>query len=539
MLTSRTAEIKATVNHIKNDTCAESVPLIKYLLQLIGVDKVISSFNGTRMPLYRILIMFIGMSGYGLEHISQLFRDQKLRGKVEFCQATLYNALKHYGIDWMGLTFYISERVAKWLLGKCRQVYFVVDDTLVVRDSSKFVDLICRVFDHNEKKYHKGFTILTLGVTAPGKPFIPLYFRVLSSSNESNVLYDRDKHHSAKHGQSSRNKAKAHKRRNSAAMARVKARGHKMDALIEMLENAIAADIGADTVLMDSWFSAPKNVKRITDLKLHVITMLKVGSAKYTTYDGKTVTTKGILDEIKASKTNKSIARELYVQLDGGLQGKLIFAKNWSKDGSAKRRPYIPLLTTHTSWSGPEICDGYELRWNIEVFYNQLKNGFYLQSGNQTRLFESNLALICLTHIRYTIAVLAQDHMSPAEEQLSLSEVCHLLNLETTYDDAIEAVRHRIKNAYSAVDKAVSEIGDELRSKLDPQTATAWQRKILEILHRNLDQEFVSSLKAEPWYIRVMLNNKVKSGNIVVSNQFLKSTNGVNKPMFERFEAYI
>ena len=62
MLTSRTAEIKATVNHIKNDTCAESVPLIKYLLQLIGVDKVISSFNGTRMPLYRILIMFIGMT---------------------------------------------------------------------------------------------------------------------------------------------------------------------------------------------------------------------------------------------------------------------------------------------------------------------------------------------------------------------------------------------------------------------------------------------------------------------------------------------
>ena len=100
-------------------------------------------------------------------------------------------------------------------------------------------------------------------------------------------------------------------------------------------------------------------------------------------------------------------------------------------------------------------------------------------------------------------------------------------------------MRHRIKSAFSAVDKGVSEIGDELRSKLDPQTATAWQRKILEILHRNLDQEFVSSLKAEPWYIRVMLNNKVKSGNIVVSNQFLKSTNSVNKPMFERFEAYM
>lgn len=103
-----------------------------------------------------------------------------------------------------------------------------------------------------------------------------------------------------------------------------------MDALIEMLENSIAAD----TVLMDFWFSAPKNVKRITALKalkalkLHVITMLKVGSAKYTTYDGKTVTTKGILDEIKASNTDKSIARELYVQLGGGLQGKLIFAKN-------------------------------------------------------------------------------------------------------------------------------------------------------------------------------------------------------------------
>ena len=63
-------------------------------------------------------------------------------------------------------------------------------------------------------------------------------------------------------------------------------------------------------------------------------------------------------------------------------------------------------------------------------------------------------------------------------------------------------MRHRIKIAYSAVDKGVSEIGDELRSKLDPQTATAWQRKIRKILHRNLNQEYVSSLKAEPWYIR-------------------------------------
>ena len=100
-------------------------------------------------------------------------------------------------------------------------------------------------------------------------------------------------------------------------------------------------------------------------------------------------------------------------------------------------------------------------------------------------------------------------------------------------------MRHRIKSAFSAVDKGVSEIGDELRLKLDPQTATAWQRKIRKILHRNLDQEYVSSLKVEPRYIRVMLNNKVKSVNIVVSNQFLKSTNSVNKPMFERFEAYM
>ena len=58
---------------------------------------------------------------------------------------------------------------------------FVADNTLYKRDRSKKVELLSKVFDHDEMKYRKGFRLLTVGWT-DGFSFIPVAFRLISSA---------------------------------------------------------------------------------------------------------------------------------------------------------------------------------------------------------------------------------------------------------------------------------------------------------------------------------------------------------------------
>ena len=104
-------------------------------------------------------------------------------------------------------------------------------------------------------------------------------------------------------------------------------------------------------------------------------------------------------------------------------------------DEAALKRPYIPLLSTQASWSDEETVAIYPNRWAVEVFFRRLKGDFGLQSGNQTRNFESNQAMISIAHIRYNFTLLAQAELFPDK---TLSEVLQLMRLDAIYSDTIE-----------------------------------------------------------------------------------------------------
>ncbi|MCL6479173.1 MAG: transposase [Peptococcaceae bacterium] len=61
------------------------------------------------------------------------------------------------------------------------------DDSLFSRNRSKAVELLASVFDHTEKKFMRGFRLLTLG-WSDGNTFLPLSFSLLRSENEKNRL---------------------------------------------------------------------------------------------------------------------------------------------------------------------------------------------------------------------------------------------------------------------------------------------------------------------------------------------------------------
>lgn len=64
---------------------------------------------------------------------------------------------------------------------------FIVDDSLYDRNRSKNVELLARVYDHNDQCYYRGFRLLTLG-WSDGSSYLPVSFSLLSSANEKNRL---------------------------------------------------------------------------------------------------------------------------------------------------------------------------------------------------------------------------------------------------------------------------------------------------------------------------------------------------------------
>ena len=122
----------------------------------------------------------------------------------------------------------------------------ILDDSLYSRARSKAVELLANVHDHTTGKFVRGFRLLTLG-WSDGNTFVPLYFvplcfSLLSSHKQENryveMSTDIDK------------RTAGYKRRQESMMK-------SSMALLELLEQALAAGVQASYLLFDSWFSFP------------------------------------------------------------------------------------------------------------------------------------------------------------------------------------------------------------------------------------------------------------------------------------------
>lgn len=501
MLASNQQQIKTTADSIISKSAKSRVILVDELFASIKVEQMVAECNKTKMDLFSILRTTTGLAGYGFSHLSQAFTSEETKDLIGFSRSTLYNALQHLGIDWSGLSTRIGVAVANRVLQK-GQWYFVVDDTLIVRDCSKHVELLAKVHDHNKDAYHKGFTMLSLGIT-DGISFVPLSFALLSSQQESCRYQD---------------EAKKVKRSTKAGKKRTQACKAKMDVLLTLLRDAMNAGVSADAILMDSWFSAPKQVKQITNLGLHVVTMLKICRTRYKTTDGSTIRTDEVAQEIRQSKTKADIAKSISVDLGDGKLGKIIFIRNWC-DEAALNRPYIPLLSTQASWSDEETVAIYPNRWAVEVFFRRLKGDFGLQSGNQTRNFESNQAMISIAHIRYNFTLLAQAELFPDK---TLSEVLQLMRLDAIYSDTIEDHLNTLKAAVEVKDDLVTDISNTVLSAPNEVDRQELSAMICNRIESHLDNFIYDAIASIGQCRQPMLANRVHYGNITLSRQVFK-----------------
>lgn len=143
---------------------------------------------------------------------------------------TYYRFLNDVSYNWKKFLMLLSIKVASAFNGLTRPERvkaLVIDDTTISRNRSKGVELLAKVYDHVDRRFKKGFTLLTLGWT-DGYSFLPLAFNMLSSANKSN-----------RYNEVSDNVDK----RTNGYKARAESMMHKTEAAIQLVKRALQAGV--------------------------------------------------------------------------------------------------------------------------------------------------------------------------------------------------------------------------------------------------------------------------------------------------------
>jgi len=87
--------------------------------------------------------------------------------ETSFAKDTVYRFLNSAHFNWRKFLFLLSSSIIKneieSLTSKDRVNVLIVDDSFYSRTRSKVVELLANVFDHVDRRYKKGFRMLTLG----------------------------------------------------------------------------------------------------------------------------------------------------------------------------------------------------------------------------------------------------------------------------------------------------------------------------------------------------------------------------------------
>lgn len=353
-----------------------------FLLKCAGAYKVkgipvISLFKELFTLVFKHRTMFRLVSSTSQEH-----------GKDSF-----YRLINSCRINWMKFTTLLAAKVVteqiEPLTDKERVNVFIIDDTPYERNRSKKVELLSRSYDHCRKVFYRGFRLLTLGFS-DGNSFVPVNACLLASEKKKQRVCE----------------ARAVDKRSSGYKQRKLAQSGAPAAMMEMIDQAMAAGIRASYVLFDSWFSFPSHIMTLKDKGLDVIARVKKTSKVHYYYCGQMMSAPAIY---KISKKRRGRSKYLLSVEVGvcdakkkvSIPAKLVFARNKNK-----AKDYVVFLSTDMSLSEEEIIRIYGKRWDIEVFFKACKS--YLQLGKEcaSRSYDAMTAYISVVFARYTMLVL-------------------------------------------------------------------------------------------------------------------------------------
>lgn len=318
-----------------------------------------------------------------------LFRTLDTKKSLEFSKDVVYRFLNSPNFNWRKFLLMLSSsiitNILKSLTSDDRVNVLIVDDSLYSRNRSKSVELLARVRDHVENKYVKGFRLLTLG-WSDGNTFLPLAFTLLSSAKEKNRLCPENQ---------------TLDKRTNGSKLRKEAVLKSPDAMLKLIKRAVEIGIPASYVLFDSWFTYPKTLIQILNLKLHTIAMVKAMPRVYYDYAGKKLNLKSLYSSVKKRRGKAKILSSVIVGIgtdkDGNkIESKIVFVRDRNRS-----RQWLAIVSTDTSLSDDEIIRIYGKRWDIEVFFKMNKSFLKLGKEFQGRSYDSMVAHTTIVFTRY------------------------------------------------------------------------------------------------------------------------------------------
>lgn len=316
---------------------------------------------------------------------STMYLD-RLNGKeIPFGKDTVYRFMKQTNINWLKLTTILASRIIRKAIdpldSEDRVDVLVVDDSLYQRNRSKKVELLSKVYDHAHKAYYWGFRMLTLG-WSDGTTFLPINSVLLSGSDSARIndatFFDK--------------RTLAFKRRNLS-----KSKG--TDAMISLIQTALAAKISAKYVLFDSWFSSPKTLHAVKELGINVIAMIKRSPKVLFGYEGKHLNLREIYAQNRKRRGRSKYLLSVIVDIEKDgiiIPAKVVYVRNRSN-----RKDYLCLISTDVDLDEEEIIRIYGKRWDIEVFFKVCKSYLRLAKECNALSYDSITAHTAIVFVRY------------------------------------------------------------------------------------------------------------------------------------------
>ena len=319
---------------------------------------------------------------------NNFFRGIVSDNRQEFKKDAAYELLKAPRYNWRKLLLLLAVRIVcvlGLLTDKDRKKVLIIDDSTYDRSHSKFVELLARVYDHSDKRYLRGFKMLTVG-WSDGASFLPLDFVLLSSEKEKNRL---------------QGITKDIDRRTCGYRRRKEAMTKATEQLDPMVRRVLAAGVDADYILMDSWFAFPSVIQTLHQHR-PVICMLKDMPNNLYRHQNVHMRLVEIYRRVKKKAGKAKILASVLVETKAGLPVKIVFVRHRQKRG------WLAILSTEIELSAEEVVQIYGKRWDIEVFFKMTKHYLKLEKEVQLRDYDGLIGHATIVMLRYLFLAFEQ-----------------------------------------------------------------------------------------------------------------------------------
>ncbi|MGB6289314.1 MAG: transposase [Desulfobulbales bacterium] len=391
---------------------------------------------------------------------NNFFRGIVSDNRQEFKKDAAYELLKGPRYNWRKLLLFLAVRIVcvlGLLTDKDRKKVLIIDDSTYDRSHSKFVELLARVYDHSDKRYLRGFKMLTVG-WSDGASFLPLDFVLLSSEKEKNRL---------------QGITKDIDRRTCGYRRRKEAMTKATEQLDPMVRRVLAAGVDADYILMDSWFAFPSVIQTLHQHR-PVICMLKDMPNNLYRHQNVHMRLGEIYRRVKKKAGKAKILASVLVETKAGLPVKIVFVRHRQKRG------WLAILSTEIELSAEEVVQIYGKRWDIEVFFKMTKHYLKLEKEVQLRDYDGLIGHATIVMLRYLFLAFEQRLHDDPRTLGSLFHACADEMKDLSILDALQRIMKlaldKVRSAGEFAENIIMEILDAVMSvaidMLKPPTLT-------------------------------------------------------------------